>query len=98
MMTKSENDTKNISTVRRLPPSKIGLLAKYFHFVRTVHGKIRNMESHVMCQNALRTILWSYVSLNNKLMRLKIKEYLVGAYFTCVTTLIQKRDFRPFTS
>lgn len=57
MMIKSENDTKNINTVRRLPPSKIGLLDKYFHFVRTVRGKIRNMESHVTCQNALWTIL-----------------------------------------
>ena len=93
LMTKSENDTKNINTVRWPSPSQISLFAKYFHFLCTVHGKIQNMESHITSKNALLTTLrftLVYAPLN-KLVGIKITEYLVGAYFICITTLIQKR-------
>lgn len=93
---KSENDTGNINIVRWFPPPKFCLCTKNFHFLRIIHGKIWKIESHITSKNALLATLYdslflSYISLNNKLMVIKITEYLVGAYFTCTNTSIEKR-------
>jgi hypothetical protein len=90
---KSENDTENINIKGQhlLLPNSV-----YLPNIFTNYGKIWKSESRISVKNSLLVTLYDSgfchtLSLNNKLVDIKFTEYLIGASFTCITTLNQER-------